>query len=156
MSDNITKIESSIRELKNLGKILIPYNYPHQNSEEIEEDLLIFKSRKFIIDGYSVIAHYQRCDYGDYYMDVIQLYGDYSTFLPISVNCKLAKLFLGDKELSLIETYKQQKKIYCWTVYLNKEEKVIESPIRKEGDFFHRFYDGFKYFYIPPSKVFFI
>jgi hypothetical protein len=156
MSDNITKIKSSIQELKNLSKILIPYNYPIKNSEAYEEDLLIFKSRKYVVDGYSVVVHYQRCDYEHYYMDVLQLYGDYSTFLPISVNCKIAKLFLGNDELFLIETYKQQKKIYCWTVCLNKEERVIESPIRKDGDYTHRFYDGFKYFYIPPSKVFFI
>ncbi len=156
MSDNIINIQSSIKELKNLGKILIPYNYPIKNSEQIEEDLLVLKTRRYIIDGYAVIAHYQRCDYSDYYLDVLQLYGDYTTFLPISVNCKLAKLFLGEHELSLIETYKQQKKIYCWTVYLNKKEKVIESAVKKDGDYTHRFYDGFKYFYISPSKVFFI
>lgn len=156
MSDNIAKIEGSIRELKALGKILVPYNYPHKDSEAADEDLLIFKSRKYVVDGYSIVAHYQRCDYVDYYLDVLQLYGDYSTFLPISVNCKLAKMFLGNNELSLIETYKDQKKIYCWTVYVDRNEKVIECPTRSRDEMSSRTYDGFKYFYLPPNKVFFI
>ena len=156
MSDNIAKIQRSIRELKALGKVLVPYNYPAKNSEECDEDLLIFKSRKYVVDGYSVVAHYQRCDYGDHYLDVLQLYGDYSTFLPIAVSCKLAKMFLGSSELSLIETYKDQKKIYCWTVYLGKDERVIDNPGKTGDDMASRTYDGFKYFYVPPNKVFFI
>lgn len=156
MSNNFNKIMSSIGELKQLGKILIPHNYPKSLSDEKEEDLLVFKSRKFNIDGYAVIAHYQRCDYDTYFMDVLQLYGDYSTFLPISVNCKLAKMFLGDKELSLIETYKEMKKIYCWTVYLDMDEKVLPCPSRKKGEMTFRTHGGLKYSYIPPSNVYFI
>ena len=156
MSDNIAKIERSIQELKALGKTLVPFNYPAKNSEDNDEDLLIFKSRKFVVDGYSLVAHYQRCDYGDYYLDVLQLYGDYSTFLPIAISCKMAKMFLGSRELSLIETYKDQKKIYCWTVYLRKDETVMECPSKTRDEMASRTYDGFKYFYVPPNKVFFI
>ena len=156
MSNNFSKTMSSIGELKRLGKLLIPHNYPKSLSEEQEDDLLIFKSRKFLIDGYSVIAHYQRCDYDEYFMDVLQLYGDYSTFLPINVNCKLARMFLGDMELSLIETYKEMKKIYCWTLYLDKEEVVLPCPTRKKGKMTFRTHGGLKYSYIPPTNVYFI
>jgi len=156
MSNNFSKTMSSIGELKRLGKLLIPHNYPKSLSEEQEDDLLIFKSRKFLIDGYSVIAHYQRCDYDEYFMDVLQLYGDYSTFLPINVNCKLARMFLGDMELSLIETYKEMKKIYCWTVYLDKDEAVLPCPTRKKGEMTFRTHGGLKYSYIPPTNVYFI
>lgn len=156
MSDKMKKIEKSVLELKNLGKILIPYNYPISNSNLYEDDLVILKTRLFVIDGYSIVAHYQRCDYDDCYMDVLQIYGDYSNFLPISVSCKMAKLFLGESELFLIETYKESKKIYCWTVYLDKDGNVIKSPSEDEGDLPYRYYDDFKYFYVPPNKVFFI
>lgn len=156
MSNSFDKIMSSIGELKRLGKVLIPYNYPKNSSEDQDDDLLIFKSRKFLVDGYSVVGHYQRCNYDEYFMDVLQLYGDYSTFLPINVNCKLAKMFLGDKEISLIETYKEMKKIYCWAVYLDMEENVLPCPVRKKGEMTFRTHGGLRYSYIPPSSVYFI
>jgi len=156
MLENKNRIVSSIKELKKLGKLLIPYNYPKTKSEEYEDDLLIFKSRKFIIDGYSVIAHYQRCDYEHCLLDVLQLYGDYSTFLPINVNCKLARMFLGDNELSLIETYKHMKRIYCWTVYMDRDESVILCPTENDGKQTIRSHNGFSYKYISSEMTFFI
>jgi len=156
MSDHSKNIDKSIKELKNLAKILVPYNYPICTLGLQNDDLLIFKTRIFIVDGYSLIAHYQRCDYDKYYLDLLQLYGDYSTYLPLPVICKFAKRFLGNKELSLVETYKENRKIYCWTVYLDKQEGVISNPYKDQGDWKYGFYDDMKYFYVPPNKVFFI
>lgn len=156
MSNYSKEIDQSVQELKNLGKILIPYNYPKTKLGNEEDDLLVFKTRLFVVDGYSLVAHYQRCEYDDYYLDILQIYGDYSTFLPLPVICKLAKKFLGNKELSLVEAYKDNRKIYCWTLYLNKKEEVIPSPHLKDEEWKHGSYDDMQYFYVPPNKVFFI
>lgn len=156
MSDHNSNVEKSISELKNLGKVLIPYNFPITTKDLVEDDLLIFKTRFFVIDGYSLLAHYQRCDYKDYYLDIVQIYGDYSTFLPFSVVCKLAKKFLGNEELSLVEVYKDDRKIYCWTIYLDKNENVISCPHNDQKEWKKGIYDDMKYFYVPPNKVFFI
>ena len=44
MSDHSKNIDKSIKELKNLAKILVPYNYPIWTLSLQDDDLLIFKT----------------------------------------------------------------------------------------------------------------
>lgn len=144
------KLNDIIRNVRALGEMLIPYNFP-QSLSKMEDDLAIFKEREIIIDGYPIILHYQKADYEKYFLESLQIYGTNSPFLPFNLICKLGKRFLGSKYLSLVEIFKENRKIYIWSVCVNKDGKSIPSPeelVTEECEF-----EGFNYLYMQPSQI---
>lgn len=143
-------LEQQVEELKNLADHLVPYTWP-LSPKSLEDDIFVLRMKSIQIDGYHVLVNFTRADYGDYYLETVQIEGDRTYFLPFHLVAKVAIAFLGNHELSLIEVFKERKKVYCWTIYLDKRgrPKSVEQPKKSEK----LTYEGLEYTYIDPSEI---
>lgn len=139
-----------IEEMRNLGNHLIPYNYPLVPQAE-EDDIGPLKVREVTVDGYSLLLHYCKSDYDTHLVETLQVYGRNFPFLPFSLVCKLAQKFLGDHHLSLVELLKEDHKIYCWTVVVDRKGRPVPSPFNVKTESCE--YDGLQYSYMLPNQV---
>ena len=141
-------LDELIIEIKNLGDALIPYNFPKAHPN-LENDLSVLKTNECIIDGYGVIIHYAKADYDDHYLESMQILGKNFPFLPFALVIKVARRFLGNDNLSLVELLKGGRKIYCWTLLSDKDGKTIISPEESE----YCIFEGFEYRYMDSNSV---
>lgn len=141
-----------VDEMKNVGDMLVPYNYPLKD-RNIEHDVATLKTRVISIDGYSVGLYFSRADYGEFYIETLHIFGDKCPFLPFCMVADLGKKFLGNHHLYLIEVIRNERKVYVWTVYLDKRGRPIPPiiPIKKVEDCT---YDGFQYHYMYSKSNF--
>jgi hypothetical protein len=147
-----SKFEKIIESMRALGEILIPYNFPKAPlSTTTEDDLAIFKQKEVVIDGYPIVLHYQKSDYDKHLIENLQIYGKNSPFLPFNLVCKLGKRFLGSYHLSLVEIFKDNRKIYIWSVCVDKHGKSMPGPWETETE--ECVFEGFNYLYMQPNKV---
>ena len=150
------KLQEHVREMRGLGEVLIPYNFPKAPAEW-EDTINILKAREIVVDGYSVVVHYSKGMYDEsdnapaHYLETLQVLGKNSPFLPFHVICKLAKSFLGGHGLSLVEIFRENRKIYCWTLTVDLNGKPMPSPF--EGDIERCNYEGFEYGMLQPDQV---
>lgn len=146
-------IDEVVVSMRRIGERLISFNFPKVPASLLQEDdLVIFKKRSVIVDGYNIDIHYQKSDFEEYLTETLQIYSQYSPFLPFNVVVKLAKKFLGGHDLSLVEIYKDGRKIYVWTVYLDREGRPLKFPFDfpvENCDF-----DGITYSYMQPTQVY--
>lgn len=145
------KLSEIVRGMKSLGNMLVPYNYPLSLSSFFDDDLEIFKERESCIDGYYLVIHYQKSFYGSYFVETLQVYNNKGPFLPFNLVKKIAVKFLGIEKLSLVEFFKNGKKIYCWTLSTDINNKPIDPPYEAEGTLCN--FEDFTYFYLKPSYV---
>lgn len=147
-------LDEVIENMRNLGETLIPKNYPKAPPPLVgtEDDLLMFKKKTIVVDGFNVDIHYQKSDFDDFYTETLQIYGMYAPFLPFGLVCKLAKKFLGSANLSLVEIFRENRKIYCWTVYVDRTGRPIEMPYDIKVESCH--FEGLRYSYMQPSQVY--
>ncbi len=139
-----------IEEMKKVGDYLVPYNWP-QNNPELEADLHSLKSRVIDVDGYSIMIHFNRADYTTHYVETLQIMAERYPFLPFSLVSYIGKKFLGEHQLYLVELVKDNRKIYCWTITLDKNGKPIEPQSKLRSETCD--YEGFEYEYMQPSQV---
>ena len=143
-------LDEHIEEMRSFGEFLVPYNYPQVTQNE-EEDVNYIKAREAIVDGYSLILHYSKADYGNHYLETLQILSKYCPFLPFSLVCKIGKKFLGDKHLSLVEIFRDNRKIYCWTIVVDKNGNPVSGPHQEELEV--KSYEGFEYHSMRPEQV---
>jgi hypothetical protein len=143
------ELQRHIDEMRNLGNALVEHTFP-KAKYEVEDDISVLRIREVTIDGYPVKLLFSRADYGTHFVESFQIFGQKVPFLPFSLVVKVARRFLGDKHLSLLEVFSDQKKIYIWTVTTDREGKV-QPPIQdsiKDCNF-----EGFEYSYMNPAQV---
>lgn len=147
----MSDLEKKIKMLKDLGEHLVPYNYPLVSQQD---DLAVhyLKHMDVNVDGYMVQIHFNKADYGDKTLSTFQITGRSVPFLPFNLVLKTARKALGDKHLSLLEIYREKRKIYCWTLVQDEEGKPIPYPY-EESQVTHLEYDGFEYTYMNPNQV---
>jgi len=151
MSYKRQKLNEIVKEMKSLGDVLVPFNYPKASITSWEDDLGIFKAREVVIDGYSLFIHYQKSDYDEYLIETIQIHNTKSPFLPFNLICKIGRRFLGSSSLSLIEIYKEHRKIYIWSVCTDKAGKTIPIPNHSSNELCE--YEGLQYTLMQPKNV---
>lgn len=144
------KIDEVVQDMKKIGEFFIPYNFPRVTSEE-EDKINILKFKEMLLDGYDVIMHFNKHDYGNHYLETFQMLGKEIPFLPFCLTCKMAKMFLGSNYLSLIEVLKDNRKIYCWTVIKDKKGRPLASPYKSKSESCS--YEGLQYSYVSPDRV---
>lgn len=146
-------LDEVVESMRNVGETLIPKNYPKSSPPPPgqEDDLLLFKKKSVVVDGYSLDIHYQKSDYDDYLTETLQIYAQYCPFLPFNVVVKLAKKFLGGHDLSLVEIYREGRKIYIWTVYVDRTGRPIKFPFDIQVE--NCDFEGIKYSYMLPTQV---
>ena len=144
--------ERAMDSLRAVSKHLIPLTFPFPKSRiEDEEDIAILKKVEEDVDGYSLILHFNKANYGKYYLESFQVLGKHSPFLPFHLVVKLAQRMLGGHYLSFVEFYQENRKIYCWSVCVDKEGKPIPSPIEDETESCE--FEGFEYKYMRPNQL---
>lgn len=144
-------LDEIIKGMKALGEVLIPYNYPKIAFDENEDDIGIFKMRNVIIDGYSLLFHYNKSDYDNYLIESVQIHSNGCPFLPFNLICKIGKRFFGSKCLSLIEIIKNHRKIYIWSICTDKNNNPVEVPDKNDVERCE--FEGLQYCYLQSSEV---
>lgn len=146
-------LDEIVELMRAVGETIVPYNYPKSPPPlNKEDDLLFLKKRSVTVDGYNVDIHYQKSDFDDYFSETIQIYAHYCPFLPFNIVVKLARKFLGGNDLSLVEIYREGRKIYIWTVYVDRRGRPMKFPFDipvESCDF-----EGIKYSYMLPNQVY--
>lgn len=143
-------IKTLIQRMQRLADRLIPYSYPSVKPQD-EDDINVLKFASTTVDGYDVVLHFNKHDYGTHYLETFQVLGQDCPFLPFATICKLARAFLGNSNLSLVELFKDNRKIYCWTVVRNKGGVSIPNPYKNNSEICS--YEGFAYNYVSPDQV---
>ncbi len=142
-------LKKTVGEMLRMGELLIPHTYPASSLEE-EKTIKILKQRELVVDGYDVVVSYSKADYKNHYLEILQIQGLYVPFLPFNLICKLGRLFLGSDCLSIIEIMKSNNKLYCWTLYKNKDGSCIVPP---ETESKKCSFEGFEFSSLNPDAV---
>lgn len=143
-------LDSHIREIKALGNYLMPFNCPRVSIVE-EEEVNCIKGREIVVDGYTLIVHFNKSDREHCFIETLQVLGKYTPFLPFAIVCKVGKKFLGEQYLSLVEFFKDGRKIYCWTIITDKASNPVPGPQRNDSE--DRMYEGFQYQCLDPGQI---
>lgn len=136
----------AVEEMKTLGEHLVPWNSP-----ENEPDLSVLKARQAVVDGYELCLYYTKSRFDDHCTEILQVWGNDSPFLPFNVVCKVARAFLGQSHLSLVELFKGNRKVYCWSLCVDHTGRPMPSPYQVEVE--DCSFEGFKYSYMQPNQV---
>ena len=151
-----------VSEMKALANQLIPYSFPIGSAED-EETISWMKQREITIDGYDVIVYFNKCQYEDVLMENLQVFGKYFSFLPFTLVCKVARKYVGERELSFVEVLHNRRsseesvmdqytrKIYIWTVYYNLDGEPIPNPYIKKGT--DSSYDGLRFSHVDRQRI---
>jgi len=145
--ENLDRI---VERAKRLGEMLLPYNFPNAPKHD-EDDLVGLKTIETTVDGYEVVMHYNKADYGDHFLETFQVLGKSSPFLPFHLVTKLAQKFLGNDNLYLVELVQEKCKIYIWTLCVNKQGDAIDNPNNDQSE--ELSYEGFQYRLMNPKAV---
>lgn len=135
---NKINLDSLIEDFKRAEDVLTPYTMN-------DNDDNVLRTNVIEIDGYSVKLKFKRIDHGPFYTENLTLMSEFGSFLPFHLVAKLGKKFLGKYKLMLSESYEQDRKIYEWTVALDKEGRP--TPIRVNSYYEECVYDDLNYIY---------
>lgn len=143
-------LDELIEKARRMGDVLIPFNWPLSYRGD-DDALSILKTTSTIVDGYEVKIHFSKADHGSHFLETLQIFGEHTPFLPFNVVCKIARRFLGSKYLYLVELMQEQKKVYIWTICIDKQGVPIQNPQQKNAQVLD--YEGFSYYLMDPKSV---
>lgn len=130
-----------------MARHLMPWTFPTVEFKE-EQDILILKQHIDVIDGYDVTLCYSEADYEKYLLKSLQIQSTHAPFLPFNLVCKIGRAFLGSSNLSYIEFFRGNKKVYCWTVKARNGHLLPPGKKTKLGSF-----EGFEFSILNPGSV---
>lgn len=139
------KLQEEVASMRRMSKILSRYSYPVKELQD-EIDIYPLKTRTLMIDGYEVIVHLNIAEYGRFNIEILQLESARSIFLPMHLLVKMGKLFLGGEEICYIEFYRNNRKVYCWTV-----RRRGDTALPPLGDILPRDFEGFSFYVAKPE-----
>ncbi len=151
MKQKRPNIDEQINNLKRIGERLVPFNFPRAHQRQ-EQAVYVLKHADVDLDGYQIQIHYNKADYKTYTLLTFQVMGKKIPFLPFNLVFKLARKCLGEDYLSLLEIYRHRRKIYCWTLVLDKDGEPREYPYEEE-EVEHLQYDGYEYTYMNANQA---
>jgi len=143
----MTTLRENIWGMRKMASMLIPHTFPIVPFEH-EQDVLVLKQRRITVDGYDTTICFSRADYGEYYLDSLQIQNASSPFLPFNLICKLGRAFLGEENLSYVDFVKDNRKVYCWTLRVRDEKPLPPSKKSEMSS-----YEGFEYSILAPGAV---
>lgn len=144
MNENIKK---AVDCMKAMSDELIQYTFPKVSFEE-EHKVLCLKQRVVCFDGYEVILCYSKADYKQYMLETLQIQSLKTSFLPFNVICKIGKLFMGKDNLSYIDFFRNNNKVYCWVIKSFENKKLLPGKRSRLTN-----YEGFKFYLLHPKSV---
>lgn len=144
----MSKFDKTIENLRNLGEQLVPYN----SDPKHEDSIHVLKKATIDVDGYTVILYFHKCRHGKNFIELLQIMGDTTPFLPFNLIVKIACKVLGGHNLSLVEYYQENHKIYCWSVCVDDRGRPMPYPYNKPPE--HCTFQGFEYDYLDPNELY--
>ena len=117
-------IDIHIDEMRAAANQLVDYTTP-KASKRTEADIDCLKQRRIVVDGYEIAIHFSCADYDVCRIESLEIVGVYVPFLPMYLVCKVASLFLGSCELKYAESFKRGRKVYIWTIAIDKRGRPI-------------------------------
>jgi hypothetical protein len=147
--ENLVKLEDVISEMRIVAENLTPVTYPKVSLQH-KSDAESLKQRHIVIDGYDLIVHFNRANYDTCYVETLEIGGVHIPFLPMYLVCKLGASFLGNHELKYSEAFKNGRKIYLWTIAVDKRgcPITLDTKRLKVGK-----YENFEYLYLPGELL---
>lgn len=145
----LKKLDEIVAEMRLVGEQLVPYNYPNAD-RSLENEMALVKTQEAVVDGYPIILHYGKHDYRTHLTETVQIFGKHVPFLPFNLVTKVARKFLGSNHLTEIEILKDNQKMYCWTVTVDKNGKAIPSPYVKDAQIMK--HENLEFAYLDPSQ----
>jgi hypothetical protein len=139
--------KQNVRKMKAMADLLIPHTFPKVSFED-EKEIVLFKEKIITIDGYEILLCFSRADYGKHFLESLQIQSYLTPFLPFNLVCKIAKEFLGKKNLSYIEFLRNNRKVYCWTI---KTRKGRSLPIANPN--FVANFEGLEFNILPKGTI---
>lgn len=134
---------------------------PHQKSKEDEADLALLKRTTAVVDGYELNLYYSEEDHAHFSADdgtgqefrlaSLQVSSNLFPFLPFSLVCRVAREFLGSRELCLSEFLVSGRKVYLWSVATDGSGEPLRVPLHKQSRVI--VYDGMEITQAPPTEV---
>lgn len=146
----INKAEETIGRMLKMAQTLIPKTFPNVSIKS-DQDIIVLKSSEIVVDGYTIVVFYSISDFRDHKIKSLQLHSKNHQFLPFNTACKIAKKFLGNKYISLIELFANKRRVYCWTQVCGEKEAPIMNPYGGECE--HKEFGDFDYYLIEPNSV---
>jgi hypothetical protein len=128
-----------------MSKMLSRYSYPVRDLKD-DIDIYPLKTRTLTVDGYEIIVHLNITEYGRFNIEILQLESVRSIYLPMHLLVKLGRMFLGSKEICYIDFYRNNRKVYCWTV-----RRKGDTPLPPLGEVLPREFDGFSFYVAKPE-----
>lgn len=141
---NLQKI---VKDMRSMAQMLVPHTYPQVEFQE-EQEVMFLKQRQITVDGYDLIVCFSEADYGESTLFSLQIQSAQGPFLPFTLICKLGRAFMGEKHLSFIEFFRNNKKVYCWTIKKDGERLLRPAKSTKAGS-----YEGFDFRILHPGSV---
>lgn len=144
------KLNKHVEEMRAIAKQMVPWTFPKVNFRD-EQQILFLKQRTIELDGYSINILYSEADYtdhGGYESWSVQIQSPTSPFLPFNMVCKVGRAFLGTKNISYIEFYRNNRKVYCWTVKVVNGDFIHPGKQSSQGSF-----EGFDFLILHPGSV---
>jgi len=148
MNTKPQSLDSLVSRMRVVGEQLMPYNHP-QSDVKLEDQLHWVKLKEINIDGYDVVIHFNRANHETHFVESVQIYGKKSAFLPFTIVVKIARKFLGSHHLNLIEFLKDNRKIYCWTLMVDRRGRPMPSEFERTL----QKHEGFQYSYVSKSQI---
>lgn len=140
-------IDQHVLEMKKIANMLVACTYPQVDFQE-EQDVLLLKQRNITVDGYDITICLSKADYGNYFLESVQIQSYYTPFLPFTLVCKLGKIFLGKENLAYIEFFKNGRKVYCWTIKSKNGKTLPTDNKTKPGS-----YEGFNFEILQTGAI---
>jgi len=141
------ELEKAVTDMKRMAEFLLPY----QKTKEDESDLAVLKTSELVVGGYEVSFYLAKDHYQEFDLWTLQMYSKYQPFLPFHLVCRCATKFLGERELGLTEFIVLGRKLYVWSVAVDREGTPIPIPLRPQVE--ARCYDGFQFVQAPATRV---
>lgn len=141
------EIQNSIDSMKAMADYLLPYTFPNVSFKE-EQKVLCMKQRVIQVDGYDLTVCFSRADYKKYMLETLQLQSPQVPFLPFNMVCKVGQLFMGKKDLSFIDFFRNNRKVYCWASKFIGEKRLPPSNKSQPTS-----YEGFDFYLLHPGSV---
>ena len=141
------RLNTLVREMKATAAVMIPYSYPRVDAF-YEDFIYPLRIRESVVDGYPLFVYFGIADHGHHTLETVQVFAKHTPFLPFSLVVKVARAFLGRKNLSLIEQHRGTRKIYCWTVYRDTDGDSTQAPFKMPSE--KCVFEGFEYSYMMP------
>ena len=142
--------EETIRHMKEMGKMLVPFTYPEAPKAN-SEDLAFFKLNQVMMDGYEFYLLYNKGDYTEYLIESVEILGKNAPFLPFHLVCKIGKAFFGDKHLCYVNFWRDNRMHHCWTCACDADGVRIPPPFKIELD--DAEYEGLEYKVFPKGGI---